>query len=972
MEPPSEHGRSSYFADRYTLEREIGRGAMSSVHVARDRKYGRPVAIKILLPEFSQALGSRRFLQEISIAATLHSPHILPLLDSGEDDDRLFYVMPYVEGPSLRGVLAERGPLAPPEVLRILREVADALDYAHRHGVVHRDIKPDNILIAERHAIVADFGIAKALSDSTVDDRLERLTSIGISIGTPAYMAPEQAAADPDIDHRADIYAVGIVAYEMLTGQLPFTGPPQAVLSAQITAEPPPLLQVRPDIPVDVARLVARCMEKDRALRYQTAGELLRDIESLLASAGVQPATARRSRVLRVGLAAAALVIAVLVTVAGVRIRSDRWVHRTALPALSQLVEAGETDSAFALALRIRDIAPRDSALTALMGRFTRRMVLRSEPAGARVYRAPMADTSRWTLVGTTPTDSVHLPIAAGLYRFEKPGFRTRYSLFSLFPRDIPAIHLQPDTARADMLRISGGMTRAFLVGTDAAPPTWLDDYELAAFEVTNREYKAFVDAGGYHEQKYWEHPFVEDGRPLAPAEAMRRFVDRTGQPGPSTWEGGSHAPGEDNIPVGGVSWYEAAAYAKYAGASLPTIYHWARAARIWDSRFIVQASVLQSRAARPVGTLRGVTIAGVSDMAGNVREWIMNETEGGQRFILGGGWSDPAYAFTDAGAHPPMNRAAINGIRLARYAPTDTTLARASRRLARAITDYHRVAHVTDAVFAAFRPQFDFDPIPLQPTLELRDTLPEDWIREKVSFAAAYGRERMSAWLFLPRRGTPPYQTVVFFPSSGALGSGPHPGTPDSRMSFILQSGRAAVLPIYKSTFERSDSLRSDIPNTSVFWRDHVVMWVKDFRRTLDYLSTRADMDTSKFAYFGFSWGGYMGGIIPAVEPRIKTAVLYVAGLTMERPRPEVDPINYLPRIRVPVLMLNGRYDFFFPTETSQRPFFERLGTPAAHKAHKVYDGGHDVPRTQLITETLRWLDRALGPVPAPAAVGR
>jgi eukaryotic-like serine/threonine-protein kinase len=182
--------------------------------------------------------------------------------------------------------------------------------------------------------------------------------------------------------------------------------------------------------------------------------------------------------------------------------------------------------------------------------------------------------------------------------------------------------------------------------------------------------------------------------------------------------------------------------------------------------------------------------------------------------------------------------------------------------------------------------------------------------------------------------------------------------------VSFLVQSGRIGVMPIYKSTHERSDSLRSDIPDESIFWRDHVVMWTKDFRRTLDYLSTRSEVDTSKFAYFGYSWGGNMGGIIPAIEPRIKTSVLYVAGLTMERSRREVDPLHYLPRIHTPVLMLNGKYDFFFPSATAQEPFFSRLGTPASDKRYIVYEGGHDVPRTQLISETLAWLDKYLGPV--------
>lgn len=201
-------------------------------------------------------------------------------------------------------------------------------------------------------------------------------------------------------------------------------------------------------------------------------------------------------------------------------------------------------------------------------------------------------------------------------------------------------------------------------------------------------------------------------------------------------------------------------------------------------------------------------------------------------------------------------------------------------------------------------------------------------------------------------------------FPGSGAINSGPNPGIPDARINHLPPNGRVAVLPIFKGTYERSDSTPSDLADMSVRYRDHVVMWVKDYKRTLDYLSTRAEVDTTKFAYFGFSWGGYMGGIIPAVEPRLKVVLLYVAGLEMERGRPEVDPLNYLPRIKQPVLMMNGRFDYFFPIETAQKPYFRFLGTAAADKKYTVYEGGHDVPRTVLISESLGWLDKYLGPV--------
>jgi dienelactone hydrolase len=960
---------------------------MATVYLARDTKHGRLVAIKVLHADLARAVGAARFLREIRIAAQLQSPHILPLLDSGEVEDPrdnaspglLYYVMPYVEGDSLRGRLAREGALPPSEAMRLLRDVVEGVAHAHRRGVVHRDIKPDNIMLSERHALLMDFGVAKALSaaggelGSESGVRTPTLTSVGISIGTPAYMAPEQAGADPDIDHRADIYSIGVLAYEMLTGRAPFTGAAQAVLLAQIATPPPPLLEVNPDVPPAIAEIVMRCLEKDPARRFQTADELLRAIEALLTPSGAAVAAAPLGLRRTLLWSAALAMLALAVVVVTVRAKRDRWLHQTALPELARLVEADEPDSAYDVALRIRDVAPRDSTLKRLLGIFTSQAVIRSEPGGARVFRAPFADTTRWQLVGTTPTDSLDLPNTAALYRFEKPGYRTTYSLF--YPLSwmmafgyTASMRLVLDSVTApfaEMARIPGGLTRAFLVGSDAATPLALGDFRMDRFEISNAQYKAFVDSGGYANQAMWTHPFVDRaGGPLTYEAAVARFVDRTGRPGPATWEGGTFPTGAANLPVGGVSWYEAAAYAKFAKKDIPTIYHWARAATAAGARFIVPYSNLDGTGVLPVGTPRGISLGGVSDLAGNVREWCLNDAGHGERFILGGGWSDPKYAFVDAYAQHPMDRSAINGIRLVRYEPSDTTIALASRPVSRAFTDYTRVRPVPDVVYAGYVHQFDYDPLPLNAKVELRDSSAQDWIREKVTFATAYAGERMAAWIFLPRHRTPPFQASVIFGGSDGIRSSPFDGAMPLETNFFPPAGRAVVIPIYKGTFERSDTLTSDIPDQSIMYRDHVVMWVKDFRRTLDYLSTRPDIDSTTFAYLGFSWGGNMGGIIPAVEPRLKTAVLYVAGLTMERGRPEVDPVNFLPRIKIPVLMLNGKYDFFFPSETGQKPFFTLLGSPPADKRWIMYEGGHDVPRTQAIRESLAWLDRYLGPV--------
>lgn len=280
-------------AGHYVVAREIGSGGMATVYLAEDLRHHRKVAVKVLRPELAVSLGPDRFLREIEIAAQLQHPNILPLLDSGSADGVLYYVMPYVEGESLRDRLSREGALPVREVVRILCEVADALSLAHHHGVVHRDIKPGNVLLSGRHALVADFGVARAVSEATGQ---QALTTAGLALGTPTYMAPEQAAADPHIDHRADIYAVGVLAYELLTGHPPFTGSSsQAVLMAHMTQMPVPLSRERLDVPPVLDQAIMRCLAKHPADRWQSAAELLGTLETVATPGGVTTPTSNRS-----------------------------------------------------------------------------------------------------------------------------------------------------------------------------------------------------------------------------------------------------------------------------------------------------------------------------------------------------------------------------------------------------------------------------------------------------------------------------------------------------------------------------------------------------------------------------------------------------------------------------------------------------------------------------------------------------
>jgi len=274
---------SAALADRYRIERELGQGGMANVYLAEDLKHGRKVAIKVLREDLSASLGKERFLREIKVAAALQHPHILPLYDSGDAAGLLFYVMPFVDGLSLRDKLVREGELPVSDAVRILRDIADALSEAHRHGVVHRDLKPENVMLRGRHALVTDFGVAKALSEAT---GRQSLTTLGVALGTPTYMAPEQAVADPHVDHRADVYAFGVVAYELLTGRPPFAASsPQQILAAHVTAAPEPVTTHR-SMPVALSMLVMRCLEKKPADRWQHVDELIPQLEAVLTPSG--------------------------------------------------------------------------------------------------------------------------------------------------------------------------------------------------------------------------------------------------------------------------------------------------------------------------------------------------------------------------------------------------------------------------------------------------------------------------------------------------------------------------------------------------------------------------------------------------------------------------------------------------------------------------------------------------------------
>jgi cephalosporin-C deacetylase-like acetyl esterase len=517
----------------------------------------------------------------------------------------------------------------------------------------------------------------------------------------------------------------------------------------------------------------------------------------------------------------------------------------------------------------------------------------------------------------------------------------------------------------SEMVRVPGGKFGLTIPGLDSLEPATVDDYLMDRYEVTNREFKKFVEAGGYQDRKYWKHEFVKDGRTIPWERAMTEFRDRLGRPGPATWELGSHPGGQDDHPVAGVSWYEAAAYAEFAGKRLPTIYHWNHAASPWWTSWIVPLSNVGGAGPAAVGAHQGLSFSGLYDTAGNLKEWCWNETDNGKRYLLGGAWNELPYMFVDPDARSPWDRSPTAGFRCVRPLTEPPVDMRIADRIGWPVRDFSKEKPVPDSVFRIYRATYSYDRTDLAASVESVDDKEEHWRKEKVVFNAAYGGEKVMAYLFLPRGVAAPYQTVVYFPGSNALQTRSSESLGGMAwFDFVIRSGRAVMYPIYKSTYERGDELTSDVATATSLYRDHVIMWSKDLGRSIDYLATRKDLDTSKLAYYGLSWGAALGAILPAVDERIKVCVLFAGGFDYGRTLPEVDAINFAPHVKVPTLMLNGRYDYFFGVEKSQAPMFRLLGAPEKDKRHVVFEAGHVVPRDLMSKDVLDWLDRYVGPV--------
>ena len=982
----------------YRVIAEVGRGGMGVVYRAEDTRLGRAVALKFLPTELlGDAETRQRFEVEARAASALDHSVICTIYEIAETDDgRVYIAMAWYEGQTLEDRIAT-GPLPVADAVRIARGIASGLAHAHETGIVHRDIKPANLMITDRDEVkILDFGVAKLAGEAG-------LTRTGVSLGTLAYMAPEQAGAE-EVGPRADLWGLGVVLYEMLTGVSPFARRDGAgTAAAVLTVDPDPVSALLPDVPPALDDLIGALLSKDPDDRPQTANDVTQRLDrvfgALTPGADGPPLESHGPEIvrdMRPGVLLAGIIALAVIALGGwswiLRSTDASWARSEAVPEVLRLVGENRMGEAAALALQVEDVLGDDPLLETLWPRMTTRLTVTTDPAGAQVWTRPYeAIDTTWQLLGTTPLELDRHPMGAAQFHIELDGYESLDLARSFISRnqwtelahagfdylDDPsyaiAVTLTPlGELPEGMLRVSGGVYATVpLLGFGQLEPRMIPEFFIDRTEVTNEAYQGFVAAGGYDDAQWWTEVFDDEGRTLPRAEALARFSDATGRRGPSTWVLGEPPEGLSDLPVGGVSWFEAAAYCAWRGARLPTLYHWARAALPSSDAWIPFMPVLAARSnldgtegLAPVASLDAIGISGAHDLLGNVREWT--STAGGSgRYLLGGAWSDPRYVVADASAPSPWRRREGDGFRCARY-PEGEAPESLREPLNFPVQDFTGGAGTSDEAFEAGRRFYVYDTdLPLAVRVDSTRQDESGVTVEWASVDTPYG-DRLPIRLHIPPSAQPPYQSVVFFPGSNVLRSPEIEDISLVPLDFILRSGRVLVEPVYDGAFQRNDGRTLQRWSSTASGNELLRRWVQDLGRTIDYLTARPDMDGEAVTYLGLSLGAAIAPNLLAYEPRFAAAVLYSGGFGRSSTQSTIDNQTGLARrVEAPVLMLAGRDDIVSPLEPHKTAFLGAFGAPEESKTLRVYEAGHwPLPMNEVIRETIDFLDRFVGRV--------
>ncbi|HBV63376.1 MAG TPA: hypothetical protein DEF45_10185 [Rhodopirellula sp.] len=1035
LEPATDTSTEMPEIPGYLFLRKLGEGGMGVVYLAEQvEPMRRKVALKLLRTSQFDLQAVERFEAERRLMATLHHPNIASVYTAGSTAQaQPFVAMEWIDGiPITRYCDDHQLPIG--ARLKLFQQICDGVQHAHYRGVIHRDLKPSNILITEYNhnpvPKIIDFGVAKSRD---LDLQAEhQLTQVDQIIGTLQYMSPEQAGSNQrDIDTRSDIYSLGVMLHELLSGEIPLVQafrsaetleqhlsvtrqiiPCQLRQSVQLSDRQQQISENRNTTPAALNKqlgqeldwIVAKSLEKDPDDRYTTAKSFSDDIERFLRNVPVQARphsfyrktklfvrrhryqvtayvlkllmltvfsltslviylerTARRNNELKLAETSVEL------EKARKQARQLQEARKIVAPKILDLINDQQTVRAYQMMQSLTPRIKADPLFEEIMNDLMMTTSFDKLPPNTSVkIRDATSDKTQWITIGKTPLKDIELPRGPIRIRFEKTGYVSR-DLQLKVPQAVDTSacsYLVPNEAQLE------GMVWIYKKEKDDELPIgafWID-----RLEVSNEDYQAFVDAGGYQDSSFWKGiSFEQKGETIPWQQAMESFIDLTGKPGPAGWKNSHYPEGESTYPVGGVSWFEACAYAKFRSKHLPTLHHWKWAADSDQPGIMAAAGNFLSAGPTPCGVMTGVGRFDALDLAGNVREWCQTADDGGKRYNLGGDWNSPHYSFSESFSLSPWDRSDENGFRCLQYpagsTPTEELLANIAKPKSLNLGPEREPFERLRAMYL-----YDHD-LPLDPVIQpangsirpasIRGGTKNRVRHDVVEITAAYNNERFKVHLLIPNDASGKMETIIFVPGVTAWENGrelkvnqePHV----ELLKRLAESGRIVCFPVYQGTYERwsGSTLGQQFENKPIRARDDYIAVTKDGSRVIDYLLTRNDVDPKRLVYFGLSNGALRGPMALATDTRYRAAVLLSGGyVPHHKNRPEIQAFHFTPEVKQPILMMNGTSDHVFPVETSQKTMFGDLGS--LQKKHVLFSAHHLINPHEVFNTMTEWLD--------------
>ena len=651
------------------------------------------------------------------------------------------------------------------------------------------------------------------------------------------------------------------------------------------------------------------------------------------------------------------------------KINSTQKLLDEELPRIIQLYDKDKILDVYNLTEKLHELNPNSEVINSYYNKSRRYIKLKTNVDGIKVSVKIKGD-SLFRKIGLTPIDSISVPRIRDSYLLKLEHKGVSY----VEKGDFPYIHnyTLPRTEFKIPVKhkafLGKKFDRMWLQGVQFNNIEILP-FSISKFEVSNKEYQEFLDNGGYTNPKFWDFPIIIGGRSYDFKSTVKLFVGKYGKAGPANWSYGKFPGGLDNLPVTGISWFEAKAYAKYRNLDIPNVFQWLYASgtgfsRIYDS-MVIDNSNFNSNQMREVTDTRG-SANGINNIAGNVKEWLHNPF-GDKKIeysILGGSYQEPSYYVKNYASLPPLDRSIGNGIRLVKNLIENQNNSNKSLVVPDFYRDITTEPNVSDEVFEIFKSQFDYKRNELNVSTKIADDFKPGYTLETFNLDTTYdSKEKLFGYIIYSNSYKDRYSPVIIVPSAGGLINKTVNELPNrllSQFKYLIDEGYAIFHPIYFNTYSRERVINTWLPNESEEYKEMIVKWGQDYKRSLDYLETRKDFKFKNLSYYGYSLGSRYANIFLAIDDRVKSAFIVVGGLRMQRSKKEIDEHYYLRRVKTPIFHIVGKLDATLGYEDVYLPWKKLVGTDLKDLRTLELDGfGHGIPKDTIVKYHKSWIEK-------------